>query len=131
MIRKRILNPQRVRRIEGSFSFIPHRFLTDGFLTSLEQKELLVYLFLVLVSDRDGLSYYSYESICRLLQITVEEYIDARDGLMEKDLLAFDGTLFQVLHLPSKPIEGVDTSGDDPARVRVLIEQSLREASHD
>jgi hypothetical protein len=39
-----------------------------------------------------------------LLQLTTEQYITARDGLIEKDLIAFDGTLFQVLQLPQKPL---------------------------
>ena len=39
MIRKKIINPERLRRINGSFSFIPHRFLTDGFLTSLTRTD--------------------------------------------------------------------------------------------
>ena len=102
MIKKRILNPQRIRRIEAGFSFIPHRFLTDGFLASLEQKELLLYLFLVLASDRHGLSFYSYDAICSLLQFSVDEYIEARDALIRKDLMAFDGTIFQVLELPQR-----------------------------
>jgi hypothetical protein len=103
MIKKKILDPNRVRCIERGFSFIPHRFLTDGFLSALDQKELLLYLFLVLVSDRQGLSFYSYDTICSLLQFSAEDYIRARDALMEKDLIAFDGTLFQVLDLPAKP----------------------------
>ncbi|MFH1952775.1 MAG: hypothetical protein ABIL06_14285 [Pseudomonadota bacterium] len=41
MIKKKILVPNRIRRIEGGFSFIPHRFLTDGFLASLGQTEIL------------------------------------------------------------------------------------------
>jgi len=102
MIRKKIINPDRIRGIKGGFSFIPHRFITDGFLTSLCPTELLLYLFLVLVSDRYGLSYYAYDSICSLLQMTLEQYIQARDGLLKKDLIAFDGTLFQVLELPQK-----------------------------
>ena len=55
MIKKKILNPDRIRRISGGFSFIPHRFLCEGFLASLHQKELLLYLFLVLAADRHGL----------------------------------------------------------------------------
>ena len=62
MIRKKIINPDRIRSIKGGFSFIPHRFVTDGFLTSLNQTQLLLYLFLVLVSDRFGLSYYRPET---------------------------------------------------------------------
>ena len=103
MIRKKILNPDRIRGIKGGFSFIPHRFVTDGFLSSLNPKQLLLYLFLVLVSDRYGLSYYAYDSICSLLQLTLEDYIQARDDLLKRDLIAFDGTLFQVLQLPAKP----------------------------
>jgi hypothetical protein len=103
MIRKRVLNPQRVRRINGGFSFIPHRFVTDGFLNSLSANELLLYLFLVAVSDRYGLSFYSNNSICSRLQMTLDHYRKARDGLIEKDLIAFDGTIFQVLELPSSP----------------------------
>lgn len=103
MVRKKIINSKRVRRIDGGFSFIPHRFLTDGFLAALGQKELLLYLFLVLASDRHGLSYYAYDTICSLLHFTVDDYIEARDNLLKKDLIAFDGTLFQVLDLPPKP----------------------------
>jgi hypothetical protein len=103
MIKKKILNPSRVRRIDGGFSFVPHRFLTDGFLASLGQKELLLYFFLVTVSDRYGLSFYSYDAICSLLQLSLDEYIEARDGLVDRDLLDFDGTIFQVLDLPSQP----------------------------
>ena len=107
MIRKRILNPDRIRRIRGGFSYIPHRFLAGGFLASLDQKEILLYLFLVLVSDRYGLSYYSYDMICSLMQLTLDEYIEARDGFLKKDLISFDGKIFQVLDLPDRPIASV------------------------
>jgi len=126
MIKKRILNSERIRRIDGGFSFIPHRFLTDGFLSSLSQEELLLYLFLVLVSDRHGLSFYSYDAICSLLQFSLDGYIEARDGLMEKDLIAFDGTIFQVLDLPQLPVQ--TRVSDDGADIGRLIRQSLRGA---
>ena len=106
MIKKKVLNPNRVRCIERGFSFIPHRFLTDGYLASLSQQELLLYFFLVLVSDRQGLSFYSYDAICSLLQFSADDYIRARDALIEKDLIASDGTLFQVLDLPVMPPAG-------------------------
>ena len=102
MITKRILNPRRVRSIEGSFGFIPHRFLTDGFLAALGREEVLLYFFLVLASDRQGLSFYGYDSICSLLKLTLEEYLAARNGLMENDLIAFDGIVFQTLALPKE-----------------------------
>ena len=44
---KRLLCPDRIRRIEGSFSWIDHRFITGGFLHDLSMIEVLLYLFLV------------------------------------------------------------------------------------
>jgi hypothetical protein len=134
MIKKKILNPNRLRRIDAGFSFIPHRFLTDGFLASLSQKEILLYLFLVLVSDRHGLSFYSYDSMCSLLELSADEYIEAREGLMEKNLIAFDGTIFQVLDLPPKPLKrpianlvlGFDRA-QEPAAIAQIIRKSLKE----
>ncbi len=126
MIKKKVLDPNRVRRIEHGFSFIPHRFLTDGFLSSLDQKELLLYFFLVLASDREGLSFYSYDAICSLLQLTVDDYIRARDALIEKDLIASDGTLFQVLDLPAKPPALLRREGSPHQHeVRRLIRHAL------
>ncbi len=98
---KRPIVPDRIRQIQGSFAFIEHKFLRQGFWTALDHRELLLYVFLIMVADRQGLSYYSYDKICTLLRITVDQYITARDGLIKKNLIAFDGTLFQVLSLPS------------------------------
>jgi hypothetical protein len=100
MIKKQLLNPGRVRKIEGSFAFIEHRFLRKGFWELLSQHELLLYFFLILVADRQGISYYSYDHICKVTGLILEEYLQARDGLINRDLLAFDGYFFQVLSLP-------------------------------
>lgn len=129
MIKKKILNPVRVRQINGGFSFIPHRFITDGFFASLDQKELLLYLFLILVSDRFGISFYSYDSICSLLQMRIDQYIKARDSLMDKDLIAFDGALFQVLSLPKKRPDRQKSQGLSP--VETLIQQAVKGFWHD
>jgi hypothetical protein len=124
MIRKKILNPERIRSIKGGgFSFIPHRFVTDGFLQRLSGAELLVYLFLIAVSDRYGLSYYSDESICTLLHMSSENYHSAIKGLIHKDLIAFNGTLFQVLELPSAPGE----QGPCPAALDKLCRNLFKE----
>lgn len=136
MIRKKIIVPERIRQIEGSFGFIPHRFLTDGFFAALSQHELLLYLFLIMVADRYGLSFYSYHSICSLLGLTVDQYGKARDGLIGKDLIAFDGTIFQVLSLPGtlnarrcqKPRA---KRGKGFASVAQVLQDSLKGLSHD
>jgi hypothetical protein len=135
VITKKVLDANRIRRIDGGFSFIPHRFLTEGFLDSLDQKEILLYLFLVLASDRYGLSFYSYDVICSLLQLSADDYIEARNGLVKKDLIACDGTIFQVLELPESPMENSPMGSylesdrvERRSRIAALIQQSLWEA---
>jgi len=107
MIYKRLLVPERIRKIQGSFAFIEHRFLRDGFWIGLNHHERLLYVLLVLIADRQGLSYYSYDKLCSLAGFTVDDYVAARNALMDQDLLAFDGTLFQVLDLPIKPAQSL------------------------
>jgi hypothetical protein len=125
MIKKHILNAQRVRRIDGGFSFIPHRFLTDGFLSALNPHQLLLYFFLVLASDRYGLSFYSYDSICNLLQMSMDQYLQAREALIQKDLIDFDGTIFQVLDLPEvAPASRPQSRASELDR---LIQKTLKE----
>jgi len=131
-IHKQPLIPDRVRKIEGGFNFIPHRF-TLHFFTTLNQHELLLYFLLVLVGDRQGLSYYSQDRLCIMLRMTLDELITARNGLIDKSLLAFDGFMFQVLSLPQKPVTSApkpltasqDFERDDPLTIRRLIRQSL------
>lgn len=138
MIKDIILCSDRVRKINGSFAFIEHRFLRDGFWGSLDQHELLLYLFLVIVGDRNAMSFYSYDKICTLLRVSVDEYVLARHSLIEKDLIAFDGKFFQVLSLPEKVINPSyltlktrqEMEKHDPATVHQLIMHSLGE-NHD
>lgn len=133
MIEKQPLDPERVRKINSSFAFLEHRFLRDGFWSSLSQHELLLYVFLVLVADRKGLSYYGYDKLCTLLRFTLDDYLVARNHLIEKELIAFDGHLFQVLSLPKTPVQRppqtlphpAQMAQADPATIRALIRDSL------
>jgi len=128
MIKKKILNADRIRKIKGGFSFVPHRFINDGFLGALGQKELLLYLFLVIVADRHGLSFYSYDRICSLLELSLEEYIQSRDQLIEMNLIAFDGTIFQVLELPATCVSVSQHKEQKRARNRAAIAQLADQA---
>jgi len=93
---------------------------------------LLLYFFLILVADRDGLSFYPYDKICSLLTIDVDAYILARNNLIDKDLLAFDGTFFQVLSLPAEVVrtkqllqDKADMKREDPATIHQIIETAF------
>lgn len=104
-MKKRILKSDRIRHPDGQFSFIPHRFLADGFFKSLSMDELCLYLFLTLASDKNGVSYYGQKSICSHIHFQKNDYLKVRNGLMQRDLIAFDGVFFQVLNLPQNPIQ--------------------------
>jgi hypothetical protein len=124
---------ERVRRIDGGFSFIPHRFLHGGFFASLSRDELLLYFLLVVAGDRNGISFYGLDAILALLDLQNDEYLIARNGLLEKDLLAFDGRRFQVLSLPEAPrhvaAPPLSTREDfeerDPATIRQILQRQL------
>ncbi len=126
--------PERVRAIgTESFAFLPHRFLRQGFFAALTADERQLYFFLVLAADRYGVSFYHYDTICSVLQLPLKTYLAARNGLIHKDLIAFDGTRFQVLALPERPIcdpteplrAAADFADHDPATIRGLIQRSL------
>lgn len=130
---KRILVSGRVRKLKGGFAAIEHRFLQGGFVASLTHPELVLYLFLVLAADRHGLSFYSFETICSILRMDLDGYIEARNALIAKDLIAFDGRLFQVLSLPDSPMATPllqtprDMEAGDPATIRQIFSQVFGE----
>lgn len=131
MIARTPILPQRTRAIQGSFAAIEHRFLRSGFWETLNQHELLLYLFLVLVGDRQGLSWYGYDKIMSLLAFSLDEYIWARDGLINKDLIAFDGRMFQVLSLPETPVrQGPLVSREDMVRADPATFRQILEGNH-
>lgn len=104
MTLKRLLCPERIRKIGGSFSWIDHRLITGGFLPDLSTLEILLYFFLVAVSDRHGLSFYHDDRIASLLKIDLVSLGKAREGLLQRSLLAYEAPLYQVLSLPPQPV---------------------------
>jgi hypothetical protein len=125
--------PDRVRRIDGGFAFVPTRFLHDGFFASLSDAERALYFFLVLAGDRNGVSFYAHDRICAALELTVDDYLLIRNSLIARDLIAFDGRRFQVLALPPAPVVAASrplvTSEDfeehDPATIGHIIRSSF------
>lgn len=92
----------RIRSIRGSFSWIDHRFFRQGFDQGLTRLEKLLYLVLVAVSNRDGVSFYSDERLEELLDTRHRhELTAARDELVARDLIAFEEGVYQVLDLPA------------------------------
>ncbi len=133
MVTRDPIRPERVRRIgPDGFAFVPNRFLRDGFFAALGPAERELYFLLVLAADRNGLSFYHYDSLCSLLQMELETYLHARNALIERDLIAYDGTRFQVLSLPERPAPDAtrelrtaeDFAEHDQATIRAMLRRS-------
>jgi hypothetical protein len=96
--------PDRRRSIRGSFSWIDHRFLREGFDQGLTRLEKLLYFVLVAVSNQDGVSFYSDARLAELLDIRFAHELEgARKELVARDLIAYEAGIYQVLDLPVRP----------------------------
>lgn len=97
--------PDRVRQIpNGNFSWVDQRLLFNGHLARLHSAEALaLYLFLIVVADAQGLSYYSDRKIASTLGFELEQLSVARTALKRAHLIAYSSPLYQVLSLDPAP----------------------------
>lgn len=105
MLRKRVLRPERLRRVPAQFSWIDQRLVREGYLERCDVQALALYLLLVTVADAQGLSYYGDATVCRLLSIPPQVLECARAALIGAGLIAYEPPLYQVLALdpPTPP----------------------------
>lgn len=105
MPRKRVLRPERLRRMPAQFSWIDQRLVREGYLEHCPVPAVALYLLLVTVADAQGLSYYGDATVCRLLSMTSVQLERARIALIEAALIAYERPLYQVLALdpPAAP----------------------------
>jgi len=119
MTQKHLLVPQRLRRPPASgWSWVDRRVLREHG-DYLSRDAILLYLFLAAVADRHGLSFYSDNTLASRLRLTVPVLAQAREELLERDLIAHQLPLVQVLSLPeravsrrSQPGQGLIQLGD-------------------
>jgi len=96
-----IPRPDRIRHRHGSFGWIEHRFVREGFLEGLRHPEALLYVFLAIVADERGISFYSQDRIRHLLGIPYAHTLEsAIRELVDRNLLAYRSGIYQVLDLP-------------------------------
>jgi len=103
MIVKRLLCPERVRRIPVQFSWVDHRLVRDHHIERCGVEALALYLLLVTVGDAEGLSYYSDAAMARLLSIEESGVCRASRELLAAGLIAYRTPLYQVLSLDRAP----------------------------
>jgi hypothetical protein len=99
MIVKRLIRPERLREVPVGFNWVDHRLVSQNFIARCDHRALALYLFLIVVSDVQGLSFYSDAAIGRRLKMDPLELASARRQLIDADLLAWKKPLYQVLSL--------------------------------
>ena len=103
MIHKRLIRPDRLRQVPPSFSWVDHRLVRHNYISRCDCYGLALYLFLITVSDAEGLSYYSQRALCRHLKLEPEQLATARAQLQQAQLIAYQKPLYQVLSLEETP----------------------------
>src|SRR5881392_3583373 len=118
MIPKRLLVAQRLRKPPATgWSWLDRRFLREHG-DYLSREAVLLYLFLAAVADRHGLSFYSDHTLSSRLQLSPQALPQARQELLDRDLIAHQLPLVQVLSLPAgvsrrvEPGQGLMQLGD-------------------
>lgn len=119
-VTKRLIYPDRVRRVPQQFSWVDQRLVRDGHIRRSSACALGLYLFLVTVGDSDGLSYYSDRSVSEFLSIDSGVLATLRRELVAGGLIAYQAPLYQVL--------GFDTAQNTPPRPTPSQEQRRGES---
>jgi hypothetical protein len=129
MIPKHILVPPRLRRPPATgWSWIDRRFLREHG-EHLSRDAVLLYLFLVCVADRHGLSCYSDRTLSSRLQLSQPVLEQARQELLDRDLIAHQLPLVQVLSLPVPGVRRRAEPGQGLMRIGELFGQVAAAAS--
>jgi len=98
-MKKRVLNPERLRKVPPQFSWIDHRLVQENYFIRCEHSAWTLYLFVVSVADAEGLSYYSDASLMRRLKMDELQLSASRRQLLQAGLIAYEKPLYQVLNL--------------------------------
>lgn len=94
--------PHMIRRIPEQFSWIDHRLVREGYIDHLSHQAAALYLLLVTVGDNRGLSYYSDKTLSKRLNMDIVALTEARNLLVQYQLVAYRKPLYQVLALEQR-----------------------------
>lgn len=119
MCPKRLLCPERLRRVPRQFSWIDQRLVSQRHIGHLSPLGQGLYLFLVTVCDGQGLSYYGDKNLCQILGMDPGALARSREQLKDCGLIAYEKPLYQVLSLG--PQDQSFSAGLEPGRIRAGI----------
>ena len=125
MTQKRLLVPERLRRPPATgWSWVDRRFLREHG-DYLSREAILLYLFLTAVADRHGLSFYSDSTLSSRLRMPQAVLEKAREELLQRDLIAYQLPLVQVLSMPSPGV----SRRSEPGQGLMLLGDVFRQAA--
>jgi hypothetical protein len=119
-MKKRVLCPERLRKVPPQFSWIDHRLARENYFTRCDHPAWALYLFLVSVGDAEGLSYYSDTSLSRRLKMDLAQLEAVRQQLLQARLIAYEKPLYQVLGL-----EALDSARSGQTSVAEILRKAL------
>jgi len=97
---KQVLRPERLRHVPEQFSWVDQGLVQRHFIDRCDARAAALYLFLITVSDAQGLSYYAESTLAARLHLSTEELVGARAQLIKIELVAYQAPLYQVLAIP-------------------------------
>lgn len=115
---KQVLRPERLRQVPEQFSWVDQALVQHHLIDRCDARTAALYLFLVTVSDGQGLSYYGASTLAQRLHLSTEELGAARAQLIELELIAYRAPLYQVLALPGTKV-APPTGGRLPGQASV------------
>lgn len=125
-IKKRVLCPERLRRVPAQFSWIDQQLIRQSsYLKECDLGALALYLVLVTVCDAEGLSYYSDSTLERLLRLERAQLLEARQQLCRAGLIVYQHPLYQVLCLQNIPAESDATRAGQSRSTKEILQHIL------
>ncbi len=109
-----------IMRWARSYSILDHELLHGGYLHRMSHEALVLYLFLVVVGNREGRSFYAERSIMDILRLSGQGLVKARTELVSEGLIEYRRPYWWVLTLrpregPTKASPPVDTAHKSPS----------------
>jgi hypothetical protein len=97
-----------------SYSIIDHQILHGRYLHRLSHESMILYLFLVVVGDRQGRSFYSDRSIMEILRLNGPKLHQAREELISEGLISYRRPYWEVKNIPQRRGHGRDDKAIHP-----------------
>jgi hypothetical protein len=95
-----------------SYSIIDHQLLHGGYLNRLSHESMIMYLFLIVVGDKEGKSFYSEKSISRILRLSIREMHMAKAELVKEGLIRYQSPYWHVLNIKTEDENGREERRD-------------------